>query len=112
MFLDKNNNGVRNGGEVGVDGLTVNLWLNGNPIDSTGSVDGDFELTDLWPGNYAWHVAGGYTISTPLNGSGMTAAPMGPGGAARRSGWWGSGTWKAGRGPSAVSCGKTTTRTG
>ncbi len=63
VFVDANNNGVKDSGEVGVLGVTVTLTGFddlGNPVDltTTTSASGDYNFANLRPSNSA-----GYTIT-------------------------------------------------
>lgn len=75
VFYDLNNNGVRDASEVGIAGLTVNLYSdanNDNVADgsfiatTTTNATGNYLFSNLAPGNYIVGVvpAAGYTSST------------------------------------------------
>ncbi|MDO8991055.1 MAG: SdrD B-like domain-containing protein, partial [Sideroxyarcus sp.] len=55
VFLDQNNNGVQNGADTGIAGVTVELLDNTNAVISTTTTDasGNYSFTGLVPGNYA-----------------------------------------------------------
>ena len=73
-FVDTNGNGVRNVGEPGLQGVTVFLDTNNNGILDTGErttvtdVNGNFNFTNLGPGNYIVREVQlpGYTRTTAL----------------------------------------------
>ncbi len=60
VWLDSNVNGIQDGGETGVPGVTVNLLdgagnpvlVGGNPVTTTTAADGSYLFTDLVPGVY------------------------------------------------------------
>ncbi|MBU1425785.1 MAG: DUF11 domain-containing protein [Gammaproteobacteria bacterium] len=55
VFLDQNNNGVQNGADTGIAGVSIELLDNANAVVSTTSTDasGNYSFTGLLPGNYA-----------------------------------------------------------
>jgi len=55
VFLDQNNNGVQNGADTGISGVTVELLNNANTLVATTTTDGsgNYSFTGLAPGNYA-----------------------------------------------------------
>ena len=80
VWVDSNNNGVKDGSEVGLDGVTVTLYkadANGNPVGAplatqTTSNGGHYLFTDLLPGDYVVEISGlpaGYISSSGTNGS-------------------------------------------
>ena len=55
VFLDQNNNGVQNGADTGIAGVTIELLDNTNAVVSTTTTNasGNYSFTGLLPGNYA-----------------------------------------------------------
>ncbi len=55
VFLDQNNNGVQNGADTGIGGVTVELLNSANAVVATAITDasGNYSFTGLAPGSYA-----------------------------------------------------------
>lgn len=59
VWEDLNNNGLREAGEPGIDGLTVRLYQTSNltvPLATTKTVVGAYQFSDLMPGEYVVEV--------------------------------------------------------
>jgi hypothetical protein len=91
VFVDTNNNGIKDSGETGIGaGVTVNLYAdaNGDGVPdgalvrtTSTNADGQYLFSDLPAGRYVVEITGaplaGYTSSTGINGS--TTGPYEPG---------------------------------
>lgn len=55
VFLDQNNNGVQNGADTGITGVTIELLNGSNVVVATTTTDanGDYSFTNLTPGTYS-----------------------------------------------------------
>jgi len=55
VFVDQNNNGVQNGADTGIAGVSIELLDNANAVISTTTTNasGNYSFTGLSPGNYA-----------------------------------------------------------
>jgi len=55
VFVDNNNNGIQDGddGDVGIEGVTVELWMGGDLVGTTTTdADGNYFFGSLEPGDY------------------------------------------------------------
>ncbi|OQX02939.1 MAG: hypothetical protein BWK80_56820, partial [Desulfobacteraceae bacterium IS3] len=74
VWLDANKNGIQDAGEIGVGGVTVNLYNKiGTVILSTDTTkpDGSYQFAGLAPGDYVvgFELPAGYTMSQPNQGA-------------------------------------------
>ena len=55
VFLDQNNNGIQNGADSGIAGVTIELLDNNGIVAATTTTDatGNYSFTNLVPGNYS-----------------------------------------------------------
>ncbi len=55
VFRDVNNNGVQNGADTGISGVSIQLLDSGNTVIATATTDanGDYSFTNLDPGTYS-----------------------------------------------------------
>ncbi|HMK59717.1 MAG TPA: SdrD B-like domain-containing protein [Dissulfurispiraceae bacterium] len=55
VFLDENNNGVQNGADAGIAGVTIELLNSGGTVIATTTTDanGSYSFTNLQPGTYS-----------------------------------------------------------
>jgi uncharacterized repeat protein (TIGR01451 family) len=99
VFLDQNNNGVQNGADTGISGVSVELLNNAGAVVTTTTTDtsGNYSFTGLAPGNYAVReptqpsgTSNGITTAgavpnggTPGNATGVTTVPSTIGGITR-----------------------------
>lgn len=99
VFLDQNNNGVQNGADTGISGVSVELLDNAGAVVTTTTTDasGNYSFTGLAPGNYAVREptqpsgsSNGITTAgavpnggTPGNATGVTTVPSTIGGSTR-----------------------------
>jgi uncharacterized repeat protein (TIGR01451 family) len=91
VFLDQNNNGIQNGGDSGIGGVTLQLLDSGNTVIATTLTDasGNYSFTALQPGTYSVRqptqpsgTSNGITMpgavangGTPGTASGVTVLP-------------------------------------
>jgi len=79
-WIDQNGNGIQDGGEPGLPGVTVKLYKNGNPTPiATTTTDGSgiYGFNNLAPGNYTVEFvppAGSAYVFTTQNAPGSTTA--------------------------------------
>jgi uncharacterized repeat protein (TIGR01451 family) len=77
VWIDLNNNGVQDGGEVGMENVTVRLLDESGSVVATTTTDanGDYQFTGLVPGTYAIEVVlpPRYQFSQPDQGGDDTA---------------------------------------